>query len=611
MQYRYLLPLLFILSFNQSIQSQSLSDSIKALALPEKDTNYIETIDHTKIIDSPELIEKKPATKNKVNNTPKIDSSYIYSYSYLIKHNETQRNNKHDSLVQASLNIMMELAEHGILRQKLDSVKQLIDSINIEQEIQRLSNYLNSLRIMKSNYNFIRQEQKTIDSIFRIKDPQTLSSVDSALIIKVRSMMNKENKFDSLTIQISIDSILQSNYIPDSLINSMIKFINTIKDDELLSWVSEVQNDTINFHLVNVNKDSVLVQLYKNSPQIINLNITDVWGTKTPAIIRNIQKKSFKLILDESAEIHQVDIDESAPELNKFALHSSNNVKRLQGRPMIKYEKPWTFYGNSSFNVSQMAFYQWTLGGESSIALLFGTELRLKYIKDKRSWDNYLKMKIGFIRQGDYTDTSNFFKSNEDILDYSTKFNWQLNKKTYATFQVDFKTRTFPSYDYTDTTREIASRFFSPANITFSLGPEYRINKKNIFLFAPASWNSTYVLDTAIDETRYGLNKGDKVRHELGFTFMARNEIKVWDNIELKSTLVLFSNYLYKPQNIDIRWDFEMILPINDYIVTKITASYIYNDDEKVPKKLPDGTTYDGKGSQFNERISVGLLYRY
>jgi hypothetical protein len=157
----------------------------------------------------------------------------------------------------------------------------------------------------------------------------------------------------------------------------------------------------------------------------------------------------------------------------------------------------------------------------------------------------------------------------------------------------------------------------SPGYVTFSLGLDYKPDDKTTLFVAPISSKTTYVLnDSASIKTRYGVDVNEIARYELGARLKLSHKMNILDNIEFKNSLELFSSYIEKGQNIDVNWELNIVLPVNNYIRAKITTNLIYDDDTRVPKYRTNITTgeeekYDGKGLQFREIIAVGFSIKF
>ena len=74
-------------------------------------------------------------------------------------------------------------------------------------------------------------------------------------------------------------------------------------------------------------------------------------------------------------------------------------------------------------------------------------------------------------------------------------------------------------------------------------------------------------------------------------------------NMTVFSRLNLYSNYLKDPQHVDIIWDVQLNMAINQWFSCNITTNMIYDNDTKILQK--DGTK--GPRLQFKEALAVGF----
>ncbi|HAZ01654.1 MAG TPA: hypothetical protein DCY97_05680 [Marinilabiliales bacterium] len=77
----------------------------------------------------------------------------------------------------------------------------------------------------------------------------------------------------------------------------------------------------------------------------------------------------------------------------------------------------------------------------------------------------------------------------------------------------------------------------------------------------------------------------------------------------MENTLELFTNYIKKPQNIDLDWEIKFVLPVNDFIRATISSRIIYDDDQSVPDK--DDDTRTTKAIQYKEMLAIGFAMRF
>ena len=156
----------------------------------------------------------------------------------------------------------------------------------------------------------------------------------------------------------------------------------------------------------------------------------------------------------------------------------------------------------------------------------------------------------------------------------------------------------------------------NPASFVFAVGLDYKLNSKFSMLISPITSKFTVVLDTAsIDQTKFGLSDDETVKKEIGAYIKIQYKIKITDDINVENKLNLFSNYINNPQNIDINYEANINMKVNDFIITTIHLHLIYDDDIKIPvyEEISGLDTKVGttKKIQFKELLSVGIAYKF
>ena len=77
----------------------------------------------------------------------------------------------------------------------------------------------------------------------------------------------------------------------------------------------------------------------------------------------------------------------------------------------------------------------------------------------------------------------------------------------------------------------------------------------------------------------FGVDPGDSYLFEFGFNARAYYKFDLMKNINVENILNLFSNYLEKPQNVDIDYTMNIVMKINDVFSTNLTFQTIYDDN--------------------------------
>jgi hypothetical protein len=104
------------------------------------------------------------------------------------------------------------------------------------------------------------------------------------------------------------------------------------------------------------------------------------------------------------------------------------------------------------------------------------------------------------------------------------------------------------------------------------------------------------------------VDPGKKARAELGATLKSELKTPVVKNVDLNTTISLFSNYLDNPQNIDVNWDVILNMKINDFLSANLITNLIYDHDILIPI---DDSGNTGRRIQLKQLFGVGLSYKF
>lgn len=263
----------------------------------------------------------------------------------------------------------------------------------------------------------------------------------------------------------------------------------------------------------------------------------------------------------------------------------------------------WKTSATTTLNFSQVSLTNWAAGGKSSMSGLAMINYTANYKKDKLSWDNTFDFRYGFIKE----DGDNVRKS-DDLIDISSKLGVEAGGNWNYSGLLNLKTQFAPGYDYGVEPREQISKFMAPGYLTLALGMDYKTDNLSVLL-APIAGKFTFVTDDYLSEQgAFGVDPGSKTRAELGATARFQYKKEVLKNVTLDTKLGLFSNYLDKPQNIDLDWKVQFNMKVNDYLSANLITHMIYDDDVKIPDA---DTDVSGAKLQFMESFGVGLTFKF
>ena len=148
----------------------------------------------------------------------------------------------------------------------------------------------------------------------------------------------------------------------------------------------------------------------------------------------------------------------------------------------------------------------------------------------------------------------------------------------------------------------------APGYLMTGIGFTWIPNKFFTAVLSPAAWRGTFVLnDRLSDEGAYGVKPGKRLLSEFGANLKLEGRYEFLKNMTLYSRLDLYSDYLRKPQNVDINWEVQINMVINKWFSTTPTTNMVYDDDVKIT--LSDGRKV--KRVQFKELLGVGLQFNF
>lgn len=313
--------------------------------------------------------------------------------------------------------------------------------------------------------------------------------------------------------------------------------------------------------------------------------------------------------------------------------------------------KHWKFAGSVNANFGQVALVNWAGGGQNSISVLLNGNASAKYAKGKWAWDNDLNISWGIIAQGKLRDLKNNkfpVRKNVDILQLTSKAGYSIDKKNkwFVAGLLDFRSQLTPGYEYPgDSVKTKISQFAAPAYLTLSLGINYKpVSYFSIYL-SPVAGKFTFCTNN-VDVTRYGVEKGKIYRAEFGAFLRADFQKDIFKNVNLKTSIELFQNYLDKKHkdalvateiddyeaingvgsapssmtdklyydnrgNTDVNWSTLISFKINKFLQASLETQLIYDHDVATPKFRGDGTAYKGRGTQFREAFNLGIGYKF
>ncbi|MFV8368496.1 DUF3078 domain-containing protein [Flavobacterium sp. LB2R40] len=279
----------------------------------------------------------------------------------------------------------------------------------------------------------------------------------------------------------------------------------------------------------------------------------------------------------------------------------------------------WTKKNSLAFDISEVAFVNWSAGGTSSISGLFKGKFHRVYNRSNYIWANELLIRYGLNKQ-ERTEV----RKTDDAIQLNSTFGYRQDTLSnwYHSAKFNFNTQFTNGYAYPNTEKAI-SKPFAPAYIFMGIGAE-NVNKekKRTFYISPFTFKTTLVLDqTLANQGAFGVPKatydldgnllieGEKSKMELGILATGHIKKEIFKNIHLENRLSLYSDYVNRFGNIDVDYDLQVELVVNQYVKANIGAHVIYDDDIKSKREIAGIQVTEGPKMQVRQAIGVGIEY--
>lgn len=456
------------------------------------------------------------------------------------------------------------------------------------------------------------------------------------------SLYNSNNMFniDSLDINRHVDSTniiaSRSLAILDTTVLVSSKQLDKVGSDSPLFpfnyYTSPYQSDSLIVAVKTIisflnERDSTLITINGK-----NNNATHVWlnsksdiatrywlksdvGDSVTVWISSPERNSLYLDLEHGVNFRRPILQSNYSEvnierekINQRALQDANNI--------VTKKQYWKTHSEASLSLSQAAMSNWVKGGENSVSLLTDLVGYADYENKakKVTSTNFARLKYGIITSGE-----DGIRKNVDLLETSSK----LSTKAFGKFDLSsyllFKTTLTKGYNYPNDSVAV-SKFMNPGTITLGIGLDYKPNKKTSMNFSPLSYKATIVTDTVhIDQTLYGITNDKKSKHEPGASFLFTNTWDISKKLKMVNKLQLFTNYIDKPQNIDIDWEMTFTAKLNWFTDFKLNTHLIFDDNTKTIEYDKDNNPVLGDNGepkktsrvQFKELIGFSFVFTF
>lgn len=324
-------------------------------------------------------------------------------------------------------------------------------------------------------------------------------------------------------------------------------------------------------------------------------------------------------------------------------------VKEMKAKAEKKFDQDtthksgWKKGGLFSLNVGQGGSKNWAAGAEKfSFTTAAYLSVYANYKSGKFYWNNNLDLGYAMVNT-----TSQGVRKTDDKIDYFGKLGRDISKTLSVAGVVNFRSQFSDGFDYDYRSKGYKRRIsglFAPAYLVIAPGIDWHPASFFSVFVSPISTRFVFVTndpksyyypngDPGADgggfeaplSTYYGVDPARKVKCEAGAYASINFDKEIFKNINYKSRLDLYSNYLKtyrftptgpdqllieeigsKPQNVDVFWTNAIVMKVNKFLSVTYNLDLIYDDD--VRQFGPDNKS---PGTQIRSLLAVGFSAKF
>jgi len=281
----------------------------------------------------------------------------------------------------------------------------------------------------------------------------------------------------------------------------------------------------------------------------------------------------------------------------------------------------WDNTNKVGLDINQVAFINWSVGGNNAISGVIKGEFDRNYTKKNVNWANELILRYGLNSQ-----EGQEVRKTDDKIQLTSTFGYRKDtiSNWYYSAKFNFNTQFANGYAYPNTDDEISGPF-SPAYIFLGIGSEYKRKDLGLTVYmSPLTNKTTLVLNqTLANKGAFGVDKaiyddlgnliksGKNSRTEVGTLITAQLKRQIFKNIMMDQRISLYSDYINKFGNIDVDWQLQLDMTVNEYVKANIGTQLIYDNDIKSTKEVEGEVVTAGPKIQLKQMLGVGLSYTF
>ena len=243
----------------------------------------------------------------------------------------------------------------------------------------------------------------------------------------------------------------------------------------------------------------------------------------------------------------------------------------------------WTPSIVTGLNISQIAFSNWSQGGENSLAWTLTGKFNAAYKTTKWTFKNELKAAYGQTKIG-----GDDAKLTDNELYMETVYTYNVGWPIDLFVSNILNTQISTGYEYNDTSRIAISNFFDPGYLTQTIGFAYTQNETiqtRLGLAFQEVVTSDYKQYSDDPDTP---NEIETFKFETGIESVTDLKYQLDENLLFTSKLRLFSAF-DRFDTWDVRWDNLITAKINNWLNVNLTYLLVYDKIQSPTAQMKQG----------------------
>jgi hypothetical protein len=257
-------------------------------------------------------------------------------------------------------------------------------------------------------------------------------------------------------------------------------------------------------------------------------------------------------------------------------------ISFAQDTSAVKKDTLWTPRGVVGINLSQVAFDNWSQGGQNSLSFTFFSLLGLDYIGDPWKWRNGLKFAYGRTKIGDEE-----YRTNDNEIFFESTLIYHIGWAVSPYAGITARTAVTKGFNYDSIPSLQIVDFMDPFYLTEAIGLVYDQIPNfstRLGIGMKQTWADQFAgFYTDDSET----SEFEKFKNETGIESVTEYKWEFLENMAYLTSLRLFGTF--DDLSVwDVRWDNLIVAKVNDYISVSFNVLLIYDEDESIQRQLKE-----------------------